>query len=110
MALPKSMKRIIWLSATAVVLALVVLAMVYTPPVAVTTAKVRKGTIRAYVDERAKTTLPRIYKITMPVSGIISPITLSEGDQVSEGQTVAALDMFDLDNEVATGPGQAWTR
>ena len=63
-------------------------------------AKVRRGLIRAFVDERGKTRLPETYLITMPYGGRIEPITLTEGMEVKEGQKVAQIVGVDLDLEV----------
>lgn len=63
-------------------------------------ALVKQGTIREYVEERAKTRLPDIVRITMPLQGRIRPITLREGDQVTKGQVVAQLDQADLHTDL----------
>ncbi len=68
-------------------------------PVDVTVAET--GEVKAFIEERAKTTLPRIYRIAMPLDGRILPITVSEDQQVSKGQTLALMDTSDLDAEVA---------
>lgn len=60
-----------------------------------------KGTIKAFVEERAKTTLPRIFRIAMPLNGRILPITVEEDQQVTSGQVIAQMDTSDLDAEVA---------
>lgn len=60
------------------------------------TAVARKGTIRQYVDERARTTLPHVYHITMPENGRIQPITVTEGAIVTQNQVLATLDKADL--------------
>ncbi|MCA9039321.1 MAG: efflux RND transporter periplasmic adaptor subunit [Planctomycetaceae bacterium] len=60
----------------------------------------RKGTIRAYIEERAKTRVPEVYEITMPLTGRIKPISLKEGDVVEEGQQVAQMDNADLETDL----------
>lgn len=62
----------------------------------VQTAVVKKGTIRQYVDERARTTLPHVCHITMPENGRIQPITVTEGTIVTQSQVLATLDKADL--------------
>lgn len=52
----------------------------------------QKADIRAWVEERARTSLPRVYKLTMPVAGRIHAIELQEGQEVQKGQLVASLD------------------
>jgi len=62
----------------------------------VLTAAIERGTARSYVEERARTSLPDICKLTMPQPGRVLPITLEEGDAVTRGQVVARLDNADL--------------
>ncbi|MFC1765296.1 efflux RND transporter periplasmic adaptor subunit [Planctomycetota bacterium] len=53
------------------------------------------GDIQAYVEERARTSLPHIYHVTMPLPGRVMPITVREGDTVTQGQVVATLEDVD---------------
>ncbi len=69
--------------------------------VPVDVAVVETGTIRSYVEERAKTRLPKIYRVTMPLTGRIRSIDLKEGDAVTTGVPVAEMDPVDLDTELA---------
>ncbi len=62
---------------------------------------VSTGEIRTYVEERAKTRLPDVARITMPLAGRILPIKFEEGQTVEAGQEVARLDPADLDTELA---------
>ncbi len=62
----------------------------------VQTAVAKTGTIRQYIDERARTTLPHVYHITMPENGRIEPITLIAGTAVTQGQTLVSLEKADL--------------
>ncbi len=64
-------------------------------------AKAVKQKIRAWVEDRARTTLPRVYALTMPVSGRIMPIEVKEGQQVKQGQTVAQMDSTALKTALA---------
>lgn len=64
--------------------------------VPVDTATAARREIREYVEEQAKTRLPDIQKVTMPLQGRVLPITLEEGDRVTTGQVVARLDESDL--------------
>ncbi|MEZ6045649.1 MAG: efflux RND transporter periplasmic adaptor subunit [Planctomycetaceae bacterium] len=69
-------------------------------------AAVRKGKIVAYIEERAKTRVPEVYEITMPLTGRIKPIELKEGDQVEEGQQVAQMDQADLQTDLVASDAQ----
>jgi len=59
------------------------------------------GTIRAYVEERAKTSLPRVYHIAMPYDGRITPITLQPGTPVKQGDVIATINKLDLETKAA---------
>jgi len=67
-------------------------------------AKAARMTIREFIDERGKTTLPEDHIISMPFAGRISPITLEEGDQVSTGanaEPVALVAPNEINDELA---------
>ncbi|MDG2380377.1 MAG: efflux RND transporter periplasmic adaptor subunit [Pirellulaceae bacterium] len=66
----------------------------------VLTAAAKVQTIRAYVEESAKTQLPEIHRVTMPLQGRILPIELEEGDLVTADQIVARMDTQDLDTDL----------
>lgn len=91
----KKGKWIIW---GIVVLGIIVLAAIFGrgKGVSVRATAASQGTIRAYVEERARTTLPRVYKITMPFNGRVEPITMEEGDPVTRGEVVATIDAENL--------------
>lgn len=91
---------ILWGFALAAV-ALVVALMEMDPGVAVQTAAAKRGEIRSYVEDRAKTTLPRVLEVTMPLSGRVLPIEKDAGTPVSKGEIIARLDPSDFDTEVA---------
>jgi len=59
--------------------------------------EVRSAPIREAIEERGMTRLPETYTITMPLSGHIEPIVLTEGTAVKEGQEVARIVKTDLD-------------
>ncbi len=67
----------------------------------VLTAKSATTAIQSWVEERGQTSLPHVYKLTMPVTGRVHAITLEEGDAVQEGQVVATLDTVPLQAAVA---------
>jgi len=96
----KSIKWIILV----VVIAVAVIFYAYTEMQAgipVQKAEVEKGGIRAWVEDRAMTTLPLVHKITMPQDGRILPITLEAGHTVKKGQVVAQMDALDLKTALA---------
>jgi len=64
-------------------------------------ASVRVGEIKSYVENRAKTRLPRVYRLCMPLEGRIEPIPVKPGDPVQKGDVVATMDTSDLDTRVA---------
>ena len=91
-------KRIKWIIPGAVI-AVVIAIYAYTETqsgMPVRTAPVGKGDIRAWVEDRAMTSLPLVHKITMPQDGRILPITLEAGQTVSKGEVVAQMDLADL--------------
>ncbi len=69
--------------------------------VPVDVAAARTGDMRTYVEERAKTRVPEVYRVSMPLDGRVLPITLKEGDRVAKGDVVAQLDPVDLDRTVS---------
>ncbi len=54
-----------------------------------------EGKIRSYVEERARTSLPHIYHITMPLQGRVLPIGVEEGEAVKPGDIVVRLEDID---------------
>ena len=93
-----------WKWIVIVVIVLVVAGSVYvavTDAQPVDAATARRGPVSAYIEERARTRLPRTFRVTMPIAGRILPIELTEGDVVTAGQVVARLDSDDLDTAVA---------
>jgi len=70
------------------------------------TVKATEGRIRAWVEDRAMTTLPFVHKITMPQDGRILPITLEAGQGVSKGQVVAQMDVSDLSSTLDLADAQ----
>jgi HlyD family secretion protein len=68
--------------------------------VTVDVAHAQLGLIRTYVEEQAKTRVPEVFEVTMPLQGRILPIELREGDKVTRGQVVAQMETDDLDTDV----------
>ena len=48
-------------------------------------------TIRAFIEEQAKTELPHDHLVAMPIAGWLEPIRLREGDPVSAGEVKTLL-------------------
>ncbi len=67
----------------------------------VQTARVDRGAIREFVDERGKTRLPEEHLVTMPFAGRVEAIELLEGEKVAAGQIVARISTSDVEEEVA---------
>lgn len=65
--------------------------------VQVEVASARVDRIRQFVDEQAKTRLPKTHLITMPYSGRIAEIQVEVGDVVTANQPVASILREDLD-------------
>lgn len=61
------------------------------------------GAISTFVEEQAKTRLPDVHRVTMPLEGRVLPIELTEGDRVEKGQVVARLESADFQTAVAQG-------
>ena len=94
------MKRATWLTIGGLVLVVGVIGVSagsLWSGVPVDVAEVREGPIQEFVDERGKTRLPETHLITMPFGGRVEAITLSEGDEVKQGEGVAQLVPLDLD-------------
>jgi len=68
--------------------------------------RAERGPVVQYVDERARTKLPRTWRITMPVPGRVLPITLEVGDRVSKGQTLAQIEPDDLTDQLEAAKAQ----
>ena len=100
------MTRIIWFSLLVICAVIVFVLMRMPQAVTVQSAPAERKSIRSYVEERAKTRLPEIYRITMPLQGRILPITLQEGDRVSAGQVVARMDTDDLETDLLDATNQ----
>lgn len=98
------MSRVIGVAVGVLILGGVAWAVVVgSPAVTVDCALVTREDISAYVSEQAKTQLPRVQKITMPLTGRIEPVTLQVGESVSAGDVVAELNADDLASAVAEG-------
>lgn len=67
---------------------------------------VTDGPLASVLEERAKTSLPRIHKLAMPQDGRVLPIEVREGDRVELGQELARLDPQDLESDVLSARAQ----
>ncbi|MBI1904456.1 MAG: efflux RND transporter periplasmic adaptor subunit [Planctomycetia bacterium] len=68
-----------------------------TDGVVVQSDRAEVGEIREFVDEQAKTRLPRTHLVTMPYSGRVSEIALDVGSRVEKDAVVAQIVPKDLD-------------
>lgn len=93
------MKKTILITIIAVVLIAAVL-LYLNEGVPVTIADAKNGTIFSYVEERGKTSLPRLYLISMPKTGKIMPIELKASTPVKKGEVVATMKQDDLNTAV----------
>lgn len=94
------MRRWLWILILLVIVAAVVAFSWPSRGIPVDVAHATRGEIREYVEEQAKTRLPDTYEITMPLQGRVLPISLDEGDRVTQGQVVAQLDASDLETDL----------
>ena len=62
--------------------------------------QVARRTVREYVIEDAKTRLPTNYIVDMPVNGTVERITHEAGDEVQEGEVLARIDPFEIEQEI----------
>lgn len=97
----KTLKKWILLGLVLAGVGLVIAQMEMDPGVALQTAATTRGPIRSYVEDRAKTTLPHVLEVTMPLAGRILPIDKEAGTLVTQGEIIARVDPADLDTEVA---------
>ena len=91
------MTRWLWIVIGLVVIGLGTIYVVTPKGVPVDVGIVQRGLIREFIEEQAKTRLPDVHEIAMPLEGRILPITLEEGDRIEEGQVVARMDVRNLE-------------
>ena len=98
----KNRKRWIWIAGVTIIIAVTGISLFtkinQKSPVRAATAI--EGTIRSYIEERAQTSLPHTYHITMPLQGRVLPIELQEGEKVKAGTILVRLE--DIDWQDAT--------
>jgi HlyD family secretion protein len=90
-ATPRSRRKVaLAVAASAAVLAFA--AWILRPqPVAVDVATVTRGALESYVEDQARTRVADHYVVSAPLAGVISRITLTEGDPVEAGAVIATL-------------------
>lgn len=93
----KTRKRWVWLIVSAVTITVVGISIIkgMAEGDPIRSAVVTEGPVRSYVEERARTSLPHIFHITMPLQGRVMPISLEEGDTVEAGDIVIHLEDID---------------
>jgi HlyD family secretion protein len=95
------MKR--WIVLIVVMVAVAICAGVYrsaTHGLPVQAARVGRGSIQEFIDERGKTRLPETHLVTMPFAGRVQQIELLEGQRVEQGDIVARIAEKDLEDAV----------
>jgi HlyD family secretion protein len=98
MRIPSGTRRIATI-AGALVLLLGIVAYALRPEVIdVETGVATRGPMRVTVDEDGRTRVRSRFVIAAPVAGRLQRLTLREGDQVSQGQTVALIAPLPLDS------------
>lgn len=88
-----------------IVLILIIIATVIAYPflesrTPVQVAKVTTGNISEYINQRAITSLPDVFKITMPFDGRIEAIQLSKGSSIKKGEVAAKIVPDNLQTEL----------
>lgn len=98
----KNRKRWVWGIGVSIIIALTIVSLFgkMTQKSPVRAAAVVEGTIRSYIEERAQTSLPHTYHVTMPLQGRVLPIEVREGEKVKAGDILVRLD--DVDWQDAT--------
>jgi HlyD family secretion protein len=77
-----------------------------TRPVPVDVAEVRRGPIRAFVEEEGKTRVIDRYVVSAPVAGRLQRLQLDEGDPVQRGDLLAVLDPLQLSSRIEEAQAQ----
>ncbi len=96
------MKTFLWILAIIVIVTVVMVGwMAMKPDATLQVIQSTKGTLRAYVEERAVTELPHDYLVSMPIAGWLERVELREGDPVKKGQVIVGLETDDLRDQVS---------
>lgn len=93
------MKRLIF-GVVVIAVATAVVLVVRGQGIPVEMTQVSSRTVREYVAEDAKTRLDNEYILTMPVAGTLERLELEVGDSVEQGQVVARVDPFILEQQI----------
>lgn len=76
------------------------------PTMAVEMATANMQSMQEYVVETGTTRLAASYAVYMPISGTLHRIDLQAGDAVSQGDTLAHIDPFDIEKTILANEGQ----
>jgi HlyD family secretion protein len=93
------MKRLVWIT-VAVVIGLGMVLFMRPKAVEVTLIHPEVRTVREYIAEEAKTRLSREYTVDLPVSGTVERIEWEIGDLVQQGDVLARLNAFTLEQQI----------
>lgn len=91
-----SRRKIVYIVAAVVIVALVILAFL-PDPVPVESAPVTRGPMQVTIDEQGKTRVIDRFTITAPVTGRLQRIELREGAPIQRGDVVARIEPVPLD-------------
>ena len=94
------MKRVLTTTVVVLVIAGLIYLILRPRPVPVEIAEATVQTVREYIAEDGKTRLDDEYLIDMPVAGTVRRIGLEVGDAVEQGQTIAQVDDYALEQQV----------
>jgi HlyD family secretion protein len=81
--------------------AVVLLVTLFRPsPILVDTQPIQRGELRVTIDEEGRTRVRDRYTVAAGVNGHLERITLTEGDQVEQGQIIAQIDPLPMNTQV----------
>ena len=94
------MKRVLTTAAVVIVIAALGYLVLRPRPVPVEMTTAANQTVREYIAEDGKTRLDDEYIIDMPVPGTVRRIELEVGDAIQQGQLIAQVDDYALEQQV----------
>ena len=95
----KNLKKLVWLG-LAVLLAAGVAYTMRPQPLLVDIGSPTREIVQEFIAEEAITRLAQEYTVAMPINGTLERITLEVGDEVTEGETIALVVPFELEQQI----------